>query len=338
MNGRVYDYNLGRFMSVDPFIQSPKNSQSINPYSYLINNPLSGIDPSGYCGTHIKDKAAAMCTTYGNIEKDKDDEVYKVKINQESGKVTAYATNAKGEKYSVDYKTNLDQLDFGSRLSFDVGQVNQQSSNNNSIQEAMYALVWGQKSTTATPLEQSSYWKPGDPLPQYVLDFGVGMGNAMSLGLGGVISEWVNGKGSFDRESDAFSYGGYAGMAVSIGTALRAGAAKFFYNPTPFPKISSNYWAARGGANGASLHHWLFPQSAKSIPIGIRNAGFNLVALPAFRGVFHRSLGLNQWMGFAQRWGGARAVQARAVENMIRVGIPSSLVGSGYIGYELGTD
>ena len=35
MNGRVYDYNLGRFMSVDPLIQSPTNSQSINPYSYI---------------------------------------------------------------------------------------------------------------------------------------------------------------------------------------------------------------------------------------------------------------------------------------------------------------
>jgi hypothetical protein len=48
MNGRVYDYNLGRFLSVDPFIQDPGNSQSMNPYSYIMNNPLSGIDPSGY--------------------------------------------------------------------------------------------------------------------------------------------------------------------------------------------------------------------------------------------------------------------------------------------------
>ncbi|WP_240036248.1 RHS repeat-associated core domain-containing protein [Pseudoalteromonas sp. A757] len=58
MNGRVYDYNLGRFMSVDPMIQSPGDSQSINPYSYLMNNPLAGTDPTGYCaaatGTHIK--------------------------------------------------------------------------------------------------------------------------------------------------------------------------------------------------------------------------------------------------------------------------------------------
>jgi hypothetical protein len=48
MNGRVYDYNLGRFMSVDPFIQSPTSTQSINPYSYIMNNPLAGTDPTGY--------------------------------------------------------------------------------------------------------------------------------------------------------------------------------------------------------------------------------------------------------------------------------------------------
>ena len=33
MNGRAYDYNLGRFLSVDPIIQFPENSQSLNPYS-----------------------------------------------------------------------------------------------------------------------------------------------------------------------------------------------------------------------------------------------------------------------------------------------------------------
>lgn len=55
MNGRGYDANLGRFLSVDPIIQFPANSQSLNPYSYILNNPLSGTDPTGYCviGTRI---------------------------------------------------------------------------------------------------------------------------------------------------------------------------------------------------------------------------------------------------------------------------------------------
>ena len=63
MNGRVYDYNVGRFMSVDPVIQSPTNSQSINPYSYIMNNPMAGIDPSGYCGSRIEGAGAWNCKT-----------------------------------------------------------------------------------------------------------------------------------------------------------------------------------------------------------------------------------------------------------------------------------
>jgi RHS repeat-associated protein len=47
MNGRVYDYRLGRFLSVDPIVSTPK-SQALNPYSYIGNNPLSGVDPTGF--------------------------------------------------------------------------------------------------------------------------------------------------------------------------------------------------------------------------------------------------------------------------------------------------
>lgn len=51
MNGRVYDPELGRFLSPDPFVQAPRNTQSYNRYSYVFNNPLSFTDPTGYkCG------------------------------------------------------------------------------------------------------------------------------------------------------------------------------------------------------------------------------------------------------------------------------------------------
>jgi RHS repeat-associated protein len=48
MNGRIYDPTLGRFLQADPFIQFPNSSQSHNRYSYVLNNPLSLTDPSGY--------------------------------------------------------------------------------------------------------------------------------------------------------------------------------------------------------------------------------------------------------------------------------------------------
>lgn len=48
MNGRVYDPLIGRFVSADPFVQDPLNTQSWNRYSYVFNNPLSYTDPTGY--------------------------------------------------------------------------------------------------------------------------------------------------------------------------------------------------------------------------------------------------------------------------------------------------
>lgn len=48
MNGRIYDPMLGRFLSADPFVQDPYNTQSFNRYAYVLNNPLALTDPSGY--------------------------------------------------------------------------------------------------------------------------------------------------------------------------------------------------------------------------------------------------------------------------------------------------
>ncbi len=48
MNGRVYDPQLGRFLSADPFVQFALSSQGYNRYTYVNNNPLSFTDPSGY--------------------------------------------------------------------------------------------------------------------------------------------------------------------------------------------------------------------------------------------------------------------------------------------------
>jgi RHS repeat-associated protein len=48
MNGRVFDPQLARFASADPFIQTAEASESYNRYSYVMNNPLTMSDPSGY--------------------------------------------------------------------------------------------------------------------------------------------------------------------------------------------------------------------------------------------------------------------------------------------------
>ncbi len=48
MNGRVYDPVLGRFLSPDPFVQSPEYPNNYNRYVYALNNPFRFVDPSGY--------------------------------------------------------------------------------------------------------------------------------------------------------------------------------------------------------------------------------------------------------------------------------------------------
>ena len=48
MNGRVQDAITGVFLSPDPYISEPGNPQNYNRYSYVLNNPLSFTDPSGY--------------------------------------------------------------------------------------------------------------------------------------------------------------------------------------------------------------------------------------------------------------------------------------------------
>ena len=65
MNGRVEDAILGRFLSPDPRIPDPSNAQSYNRFSYVNNNPLSMIDPSGFCGYAVAYSPGFISTADG---------------------------------------------------------------------------------------------------------------------------------------------------------------------------------------------------------------------------------------------------------------------------------
>ena len=52
MKGRIYDPIICRFLSADPYVQDPTNTQSLNRYSYCVNNPLALTDPTGFGWWH----------------------------------------------------------------------------------------------------------------------------------------------------------------------------------------------------------------------------------------------------------------------------------------------
>jgi hypothetical protein len=48
MGARWYDAQLGRWISADTIVPDPVNPQSLNRYSYVNNNPIKYIDPTGH--------------------------------------------------------------------------------------------------------------------------------------------------------------------------------------------------------------------------------------------------------------------------------------------------
>ena len=69
MNGRVYDADIGRFISPDPIIQAPFMANSFNRYAYVMNNPLKYIDPTGYYSVSETDNITGK-TTEVNLGRD----------------------------------------------------------------------------------------------------------------------------------------------------------------------------------------------------------------------------------------------------------------------------
>jgi hypothetical protein len=49
MKARFYDPLVGRFLQPDSIVPDYANPQSLNRYSYVLNNPLRYTDPTGHC-------------------------------------------------------------------------------------------------------------------------------------------------------------------------------------------------------------------------------------------------------------------------------------------------
>jgi hypothetical protein len=93
-------------LSVDPFIQDPGNSQSINSFSYIMNNPLSGTDPTGYSstGTRIEGAGGASpCTgCVSGLDQALQDSDSLVVFENKDGSQFVVATDNNGNLYKSD--------------------------------------------------------------------------------------------------------------------------------------------------------------------------------------------------------------------------------------------
>jgi RHS repeat-associated protein len=114
MNGRVYDYRLGRFLTVDPVI-SGTDSQALNPYSYVGNNPFSGKDPTGYytetsaeLGSHVRRET-------------KESVAAKIDAGMKSGTINAKTSV---DEASKTLKTDIKSAFYGTGLKFSASGAN----------------------------------------------------------------------------------------------------------------------------------------------------------------------------------------------------------------------
>ncbi|NQZ07415.1 MAG: RHS repeat-associated core domain-containing protein, partial [Algicola sp.] len=111
MNGRAYDPDLGRFLSVDPIISMPDNGQSLNPYSYVMNNPLKYTDPSGYTLKERNEAARKAATAARKAGCDRN--TCEKTTNLETGEVTFKKVKGNGANTS-DSGGGNDKADAGS--------------------------------------------------------------------------------------------------------------------------------------------------------------------------------------------------------------------------------
>jgi len=66
-NARFYSPRLGRFIQPDTLIPNPTNPQSLNRFSYALNNPVKYIDPSG--NMYLE-------AGYGRLKDDLDEDIF----------------------------------------------------------------------------------------------------------------------------------------------------------------------------------------------------------------------------------------------------------------------
>jgi RHS repeat-associated protein len=109
MHARYYNPTVGRFLSVDPLRGDPRSPQSFNRYAYVMNGPVSYVDPNGL----FTWKFWEWFGRPDSLPKANDDSCYECWILGVKPDITVYGKDPDPVKPQYSVTRVIDRPDFG---------------------------------------------------------------------------------------------------------------------------------------------------------------------------------------------------------------------------------
>lgn len=138
MKGRVYDPRVKRFLSSDPLLNDYYNLQSYNRYSYVLNNPLRYVDPTGFT-EEDKNSSESFFGSMGRW--------FSNAFNSISN---YFMTNASSSYYSM--KSEMERISFATGVVYDILRPSG---------EELSVIAGTGMTVLATPLPDDILWASG---------------------------------------------------------------------------------------------------------------------------------------------------------------------------------
>ena len=217
MNGRVYDPEIGRFLSPDPLVQAPYNTQSYNRYSYVFNNPLSYTDPTGYqsqgANQNDYEEIPVYAPSRDQQEIDRRNQAFK---DNNTATLMSFQIQTQSQNGYFSMIAVGDRMFAG--LSFDGGD---------SWSIAEVEFVESEAGDDWSESEEEPWSKLLDPanwptLPNGVVNTAAGFGDGVSFGLTNVVRGWMGTNDVVDLSSPEYALSSVAGQ-ITTSTILVGG-------------------------------------------------------------------------------------------------------------------